>query len=242
MAQPTKAEAIKRLRRALDAISALKQCQPDSPAFKKWRRDTEIAIVDTFDKEDRHITDFKRVDYGHGEWRGEITDYDERDYYKGLDSATAVLESMIDEVKEYWEEENEIPTLSETHENEPINTNEIFIVHGRDEGAKDTVARFLEKLDLVPVTLAEKPGKGLTIIEKVEQHTQVGFAIVLLTPDDAGSLQDDENDLSPRARQNVIFEFGYFIGKLGRKRVCALVKGRRGKAFGLRWSTLYFIG
>ena len=225
MAQPTKAEAIKRLRRALDAISALKQCQPDSPAFIKWRRDTEIAIVNTFVKEDRHIADFKSVYYGQGEWSSEITVEQQRDYWKGLDSATAVLDSMIDEIEEYWPEENQTPATSEVHKNERINTNEIFIVHGRDEGAKETVARFLEKLDLVPVTLAEKPGKGLTIIEKFEQHAQVGFAIVLLTPDDAGSLQDDENDLSPRARQNVIFELGFFIGRLGREYVCALTKG-----------------
>ena len=69
------------------------------------------------------------------------------------------------------------------------------------------------------------PAKGRTIIEKFEQHARVGYAIVLLTPDDAGSLQGDENDLKPRARQNVIFELGFFIGRLGRKHVCALTKG-----------------
>ena len=225
MARTTKAKALERLQRALDAISALKQCQTASPAFKKWRRDTEIAIVNTFDKEDRHIADFKRVDYGHGEWSPEITVEQQRDYWKGLDSATAVLDSMIDEVKEYWEDENEIPTLSETHENEPINTNEIFIVHGRDEGAKETVARFLETLDLKPLILHEQANLGRTIIEKFEQHAEVGFVVALLTPDDVGAGKGEESTLNPRARQNVIFEFGYFIGKLSRKRVCALVKG-----------------
>ena len=87
------------------------------------------------------------------------------------------------------------------------------------------MARFLEKLDLKPVILAEMPGEGRTIIEKFEQHAQVGYAIVLLTPDDVGLFQGDENDLKPRARQNVIFELGFFIGRLGREHVCALIKG-----------------
>ncbi len=104
-------------------------------------------------------------------------------------------------------------------------TNKIFIVHGRDESPKSMVARFLENLGLEPVILAEQPSRGRTIIEKFEQHAQVGFAIALLTPDDAGSLQGDENNLNPRARQNVIFELGFFIGRIGRERVCALTKG-----------------
>ena len=66
--------------------------------------------------------------------------------------------------------------------------------------------------------------KGRTIIEKFEDFAHVGFALVLLTPDDEGRLRDDKGDFKPRARQNVILELGYFLGKLGRERVCALVK------------------
>ncbi|MCY4588805.1 MAG: nucleotide-binding protein [Bryobacterales bacterium] len=131
---------------------------------------------------------------------------------------------MIEEIEEYWEDENQTPKPSETRENEQLSTNEVFIVHGRDEGAKNEVARFIEKLDLVPVILHEQANQGRTIIEKFEEHAQVGFTVALLTPDDVGALQDDKNNRKPRARQNVIFEFGYFIGKLGRKRVCALVQ------------------
>jgi len=87
------------------------------------------------------------------------------------------------------------------------------------------VARFLEKLGLKPVILQEQPNEGRTIIEKFEYHADTQFAVALLTPDDAGSLQGDKNNLSPRARQNVIFELGFFIGRLGREGVCALTKG-----------------
>lgn len=102
---------------------------------------------------------------------------------------------------------------------------EIFIVHGRDEEAAQAVARFLDKLGLNPVILHEKPSQGRTIIEKFEHHAKVGFAVVLLTPDDVGAFQGNETNLKPRARQNVVLELGYFLGRLGRNRVCALKKG-----------------
>ena len=80
-------------------------------------------------------------------------------------------------------------------------------------------------MSLKPIILHERPNQGRTIIEKFEQHAQVGFAIALLTPDDVGGSNKDGGNLKPRARQKVIFEFGYFIGLLGRNRVCALRKG-----------------
>ena len=95
----------------------------------------------------------------------------------------------------------------------------------RDRGARETVARFLENLGLEPVILSETPAMGRTIIEKFEEHSQVGFAIVLLTPDDVGSLRGYDREARPRARQNVIFELGFFVGRLGRGGVCALTRG-----------------
>jgi predicted nucleotide-binding protein len=97
----------------------------------------------------------------------------------------------------------------------------IFLVHGRAEVAQQSVARFLEKLKLNVIILSEQPNKGRTIIEKFEQHSDVGYAVALLTPDDKGQLAD-EGTPKFRARQNVILELGYFIGKLGRSNVCAL--------------------
>ena len=93
------------------------------------------------------------------------------------------------------------------------------------EAVRETVARFLEKLDLEPVILHQQPNKGCTIIEKFEDHPVVDFAVVLLTPDDLGALAANGDDLKPRARKNVILELGFFLGKLGRERVCSLVKG-----------------
>lgn len=102
----------------------------------------------------------------------------------------------------------------------------VFIVHGHDEGTREAVARLIHQLNLSPVILAEQPNQGQTIIEKFEQSSNdVQYAVVLLTADDIGTSKDKPNELKPRARQNVIFELGFFAAKLGRKNVCALHQG-----------------
>jgi predicted nucleotide-binding protein len=100
----------------------------------------------------------------------------------------------------------------------------VFIVHGRDNEARETVTRFIEKLGLWAVILNEQPGASRAMIEKFERYANATFAVVLLTPDDVGSLRDHPDGLRPRARQNVVFELGYFMGRLGRGRVVALYK------------------
>lgn len=103
--------------------------------------------------------------------------------------------------------------------------NDVFIVHGHDEAVKDTVARFIQQLGLSPTILHEKPSEGKTIIEKLEKYSNnARFAVVLLTPDDTGGPRDGSRAQKYRARQNVIFELGYFFGKIGRNNVCALYK------------------
>ena len=93
---------------------------------------------------------------------------------------------------------------------------DVFIVHGRDDGAKETVARFVEHLGIQPIILHEQPSKGETIIEKIERCSDdVVFAIVLIAPDDVGGLEGEADDeRNPRPRQNVVFELGYFMRKL----------------------------
>lgn len=108
----------------------------------------------------------------------------------------------------------------------PINSRKIFVVHGHDNEAKESVARFLEKLGLEPIILHEQPSSGRTVIEKFETYSgDIAFAVVLLTPDDLCADGPAPDHRRPRARQNVIMELGYFLGRLGRVRVCALYKG-----------------
>lgn len=115
----------------------------------------------------------------------------------------------------------------EQYMNTALNKNDltkVFIVHGRDDLAKIETARFIEKLGFSAIILHEQASSGKTIIEKIEANTNVGFAIVLYTPCDIGGIAGATEQKS-RARQNVVFEHGYLIGKLGRNNVCALVKG-----------------
>jgi predicted nucleotide-binding protein len=101
----------------------------------------------------------------------------------------------------------------------------VFIVHGHDDAPREAVARFLERAGFEAVILHERPNKGRTIITKFrEESVGIGFAAVLMTPDDLGKVKEAA-DLSPRARQNVVFELGFFIGALGPERVAALVTG-----------------
>ena len=106
----------------------------------------------------------------------------------------------------------------------PMDKSKVFIVHGHDNAAKEAVARFVEKIGLEAIILHEQANSGNTIIEKIEANSNVGFAIVLYTPCDVGASKGEKDQLKPRARQNVIFEHGYLIGKIGRKNVCHLSK------------------
>jgi predicted nucleotide-binding protein len=101
----------------------------------------------------------------------------------------------------------------------------VFIVHGHDDLAKMETAKFIEQLGLIPIILHEQASSGFTIIEKIENYSNVGFGVVLYTPCDLGAKKGNETELKLRARQNVVFEHGFLIGKIGRKNVVALVKG-----------------
>ena len=104
---------------------------------------------------------------------------------------------------------------------------EVFIVHGHGN-LRDVVARFIERLGLTPVILEEQVSASSTIIEKLERNRNVGYAVIVLTPDDVGAAREDSSGLQPRPRQNVIFEMGFFMGILERHRVCALLSGFSG--------------
>jgi hypothetical protein len=100
----------------------------------------------------------------------------------------------------------------------------VFLVHGRDSQAKNEVALVLARAGLEVTILHEQPNGGRTIVEKFEDHAgAAAFSVVLLTPDDVGGPVGGQ--MTPRARQNVVGEMFWFAGKLGRKRVCALLKG-----------------
>lgn len=130
---------------------------------------------------------------------------------------------ITDELLE--EAQNSLDTVvSELKKEIPIYSNhKVFIVHGRDTLLRTQVENVLRALGLEPIILQEQANIGKTIIEKIEECTDVGFGIVLYTPCDEGRLKSEDGELKPRARQNVVLEHGYLMAKLGRERVCCLV-------------------
>lgn len=140
---------------------------------------------------------------------------------EGFGSRLTALRSIRDLLGLYQEPSDMILAGQEHPASRKSTT--VFIVHGRSEGAKQQVARFLERTtNAQPVILHEQPKLGRVIIETLETYAATAaFAIVLLTADDRGGLAEaQESQL--RARQNVVFELGFFIGALGRSRVAVL--------------------
>lgn len=227
MKQPSKSKSIDRLRRLVNSIPELQEQERFSPEFEKWKRNTQVAIERTFGNGANHLRDFNGVSYSLLAFSLDTPEsrFQER-FVEGLENAKSILESMIEEIEEYWEDDdNQDKTHDTSRDIKQPKTKDVFIIHGRDDGTKETVARYIEKLGLNPVILHEQPNQGRTIIEKFESNaSQVAFALVLLTPDDEGAIAGEKKH-KPRARQNVILELGYFIGKIGRNRVCALRKG-----------------
>jgi len=118
---------------------------------------------------------------------------------------------------------NDRQLMSQNNERNMPNKN-VFIVHGHDVGTKESVARVLEKLNLKPIILHEQSDGGKTIIEKFEKNSSdVNFAIIILSADDKGKDKNDTGRLNYRARQNVVFEMGYFMAKLGRSNIFLLL-------------------
>ena len=134
---------------------------------------------------------------------------------RGLKETKAILEAYLDDFID------EAKSEAQTEHQPPKDMSKVFIVHGHDGELKQEVARVIEKQDISAIILSEQVNGGRTIIEKFEKYSDVGGAICLFTADDIGKAKDSKED-KPRARQNVVFETGYFMGKLGRDHIVIL--------------------
>ncbi len=221
-----KSKALEILRKRLSRISLLTYQSADSLEFKRWHKDTVHAIGKVFFPSMEEREEFEKIQFDDAAYIfGDDLDSQEQRkiFLRGLSEAKFMLNSLIERINDFWPQNQELSTLDRSSKEVDRRSISIFVVHGHDKEAKETVARFLQKHQLNVIILHERASKGRTIIEKIEENDDVGYAVVLLTPDDIGAPSDQPKNLRSRARQNVIFEFGYFISKLGRENVCALV-------------------
>ena len=136
-----------------------------------------------------------------------------------LDKAEKSMQQKLKEMRQWQHEDMLLANISQrTSMARTKEYKKVFIVHGHDNALKQEVARMVEKQGLEAIILSEQANRGKTIIEKFEEHSDVGAAICLFTGDDHGKAKDATSE-NLRARQNVVFEAGYFMGKLGRENV-----------------------
>ncbi|MES2800617.1 MAG: nucleotide-binding protein [Bacteroidota bacterium] len=206
-----------------------------SGAWNSWVSRIEHILKELVRQESEPFIYFKtgkaaRIE---GNYRDQF-DTAKESYIGGLNALKSLLEDgdTFDELLINTKPVEKIEIVQET-KNKVSNLNEkkVFIVHGHDHNLKIELEVFLSHIGLKPIVLHREADEGKTIIEKFETNSDVAYVFILLTPDeiaytiDQEMISELERKKEYRARPNVIFEFGYFIAKLLRSRVCALHKG-----------------
>ncbi|MCG3133007.1 MAG: hypothetical protein HMLKMBBP_00093 [Planctomycetes bacterium] len=208
---------------ASTAIAATRSDEEGLEAFEKWRDLTCNMLKAVFDRADVGDDFSGRVSPRHVV----MSEYSqvEQIAIPGLKGGVAFLETLRESLDfhELAPGVTGSPTpLGRTDASD--HGARVFVVHGRDSASRLQVQQVLGALGLEPIVLMDEPAMGRTIIEKFEQESRAGFAVVVLTGDDEGGPFGSSEPPRRRARQNVILELGYFLGKLGRPRVCALLQ------------------
>jgi predicted nucleotide-binding protein len=189
----------------------------------KVQKRLEMLIRNKFGDHSHYLDDLLDTNFSKYpfDWGGaEFLSRDTAAWEEAKQNWINLIETMIEEIQSFPSEKKVTQIIAA----QKIRSNQnrlIFIVHGHDNEMVQNVARVIEKIGFKPIILREQPNKGRTIIEKFENYSDVPFAIVLFSPDDLGKAVN-EKDLNPRPRQNVVFELGFFIGKLGRENVVVL--------------------
>ena len=216
----TEYERLKKLIEDTDALIALDITNSD-PKFEAWEMKVKRFISKVFGAESMEMKRSDETSFWGGVWSFDTSDEEYRrdcidTCRNGLTTTKAILETYLEEFDDV-EDNNTGTKESEAS----LDFSKIFIVHGHDGELKESVARIIEKQGIEAIILSEQANTGNTIIEKFEKYSDVGCAIGLFTADDLGRAKANPDD-KPRARQNVVFEAGYFIGKLGRDRIVIL--------------------
>lgn len=187
--------------------------KPTTPAFQAWFSDAERFIIRKYGQDSFEYRKLKETKF----WSSSYFSEDAINVKKckeGLVATKMIFQSYLDEMNEGNKDMANSAERLKFH-------NKVFIVHGHNGELRESVARIVEKQGIEAIILAEKATPGKTIIEKFEMYSDVGGAICLFTADDMAREKDATGE-APRARQNVVFETGFFMGKLGREHVVIL--------------------
>ncbi len=198
-------------------------------AFSKWN-DYNLELLNRLFTSDKLAKEYRRIGLSTISF-GSLGDTRVSDLITIIGDKINCIDSIIERLELIPLSSACKPATSQqVIKSQPI-SKKIFVVHGHDEKIKTELELFLHENHLEPVVLHRQADQGLTIIEKFEKYSDVGYAFILLTPDEIAYLAsedskpDNERHKEFRARPNVLFEFGYFVGKLGRSRVCCLYTG-----------------
>lgn len=213
-----------RFKKIYDDIDVLieHRVRTSSQEFISWKTRAERFLRTHYGENSKEVVDFRNTHFSLMIYTFNETESDYIEACKsGLLTSKAVFGVYLDELKEKDSvQDNKAMRINN------VRPNKIFIVHGHDDALKQEVARIVEKQGLEAVILSEQANHGKTIIEKFEENTDVGAAICLFTGDDYGrAIKDDKGEETKpandrlRARQNVVLESGYFMGRLGREKV-----------------------
>lgn len=208
-------EKLKQIIEDIDNLIA-QRVKSSTPSFEAWKTKTERFLIKKYGKDSLEHQKFLKTYFCPLVWSMD-DDQDNRNSIEkcrnGLTSCKAIFETYLEDLQDdIASGASAIPTQK---------NNKVFIVHGHDGELKESVARIIEKQGIEAIILSEKANQGRTIIEKFEDYSDVGGAICLFTSDDFGREKNEQNE-QPRARQNVVLETGYFMGKLGRDHVVLL--------------------
>ncbi len=214
-----------KLRKLRDEIDELidKQMTYSLPEFKNWHKELGLFLSEKYGTQSKQYKNFIGRSFAPSLPHTSAQDYIDS-CKRGLEITRTELSAYLDDMKgettelaiNIPKEKGEISMGKETKDRKKV-----FIVHGHNGELKQMVARLVEKQGIEAIILHEQPNKGATIIEKFEQNSDVGAAICLFTADDIGKAKTEEQE-KDRARQNVVFEAGFFMGKLGRDHVITI--------------------
>lgn len=199
-----------KLRKLYNEIDELKNKDSSSDSdFKAWKTDVQLYLSGLYGENSIQFKNFNSRHFspmvigGNTDWH--------KPYVRDLETTKKEFERYICD----FEEEGINTNMGKNR----TSNNKVFIVHGHDGELKEKVARRLEQQGIEAIILSEQVNRGRTIIEKLEAYSDVNVAIILFTQDDLGVAKEEKGNEKYRARQNVVFEAGYFMGYLGRENI-----------------------